>query len=669
MTDRLHGGPPPPGLGLPPGPRPESGPGRRSLALQAARVPPLGALLGGTFLGLVEGFYVAFCSYGTRDWSGVFYAVILYGLVGLLIGLGIGLGSALVTLLRGRAPEPARAWTVSFLCVVVPLGWVIGRFLLRRDAFAETPPSGSALSVLAVVLLAFSACFYLVVRNALKKTFFAFFLRPGGTVSVYGLIVLFWMSWAIGTCIENQAGAGLPPRPLPEELADRPNVLLVVVDTLRADAVGAYGAPEDPTPRLDALARESHLYLQAVAAAPWTRPSFASLLTSTVPCTHQTSRKADSLPDELDTVAEVLQAHGYTTGAFVNNINVAASFNFGQGFDTFEFMRPTLPFRSEASFRLTLFQTMRLLRERYLPGRKRVERFYHDAEAITDVSTEWLSRHGQSRWFLMVHYMDPHDPYFPHPYDGTGYARVEHPHPGVEEAGALKRLYEGEVRFWDQHFGRLLDWLAEHGLLDETVIVVTADHGEEFAEHGGFWHGNRLYDEALHVPLLVRLPGGGASRVHDQVRLIDLPPTIADLCGAPHGRQWQGFSLTRGYALRETRDRLALSEGDFEGFLLRSLRDPDWKLIENQAGPPEYPRPARELFYLRDDPGEQHDLSGEGAAAWALQGRHEQLEGLQAAGCGQAVEPRVRQQVTAADCERLRSLGYTDLAIGICGKQ
>jgi len=636
---------------------------------QAARIPPLGGLLGGTFVGLVEAIYVAFNSSGTRDWSGVVYAVLLYGAVGLAAGLGLAAGAALLTLVRGKPPESARSWTISFLAVALPLGLVIGRFLLRRDVFAETPPTAAAQAGLLVGLGLFALVFYLIVRNALAKTFFSFLTLARGSGGVYALTFLFWLALGVANCVDNQAGADLPPRPVPAELEHTPNVLLVVVDTLRADALGAYGAPATASPRTDRWAASAHVYEQAIVPAPWTRPSFASFLTSTVPCTHQTFRKADRLPDELDTVAEQLQLHGYTTGAFVNNINVAASFNFGQGFDTFEFMRPTYPFRSEASFRLTLFQMLRLVRERYLPGAKRVERFYHDAEAVTDATIDWLSVHGQSRWFLMTHYMDPHDPYFPHPYDGTGYARVEHPRPGLGEASHLAELYAGEVTYWDQEFGRLLDWMDERDLTRDTVVILTSDHGEEFGEHGGFWHGNRLYDEAIRVPLIVAIPGHAGSQVRDQVRLIDLPPTIADLVGAPHGRQWQGFSLLRGYALRDTKDRLALAEADFEGFELRAVRDLDWKLIENLSGPPDQVRPTQELFYLADDPGEQRDLSDDAAAAWALEARHEDLAALQMAGCGQAVQQQIREDLGAADCERLRSLGYTDLAEGLCGKQ
>ena len=480
-------------------------------------------------------------------------------------------------------------------------------------------------------------------------------------------MLAFWLLLGVGTCMENKSKGELSVRPIPSALEARPNVLLVVVDTLRADALGPYGGTG--TPHLDAFAADATVYERAIGQAPWTRPAFASLLTSAVPCTHQTFRKADSLPDSLQTLPEQLQAHGYTTGAIFNNINVTASWGFSQGFDTFEFMRPAYPFRaSEASFRLVLYQGLRMVFERFLSSGKKVDRYYRDADAVTDETRQWLTRHGRSRWFLMVQYMDPHDPYFPHPYDGSGYARVEHPDPALDEADALKELYAGEVTYWDEHFGRLLTWMKEQGLDENTVVVVTSDHGEEFAEHGGFWHGNRLYNEAIHLPLVIRVPGESPARVKDQVRAIDIAPTLADLAGADHGAEWQGFSMRRGYALRQPRDRLALAEANFEGFELRSVQDEAWKLIENLSGPPTQPRPESELFFLEGDAGERRNLADDSTASSFREAKTLELSALQAAGCGQAVVRDARESdLSPADCEMLRSLGYVDIAAGLCG--
>jgi arylsulfatase A-like enzyme len=366
------------------------------------------------------------------------------------------------------------------------------------------------------------------------------------------------------------------------------------------------------------------------------------------------------------TLAEVLRDHGYTTGALVDNIHLSESFNFHQGFDTFRFLRPEWPLRpGDAGFRLAAYGGARLLIERYLNPGKRVERYYQDARVVTDEALSWLARHGDERWFLMVHYMDPHDPYFPHPADGTGYARVEHPHPDIAEAAAMRELYQGEVRYWDTEFARLLAELHRRDWFDDAAIVLTADHGEEFGEHGGFWHGNRLYDEALRVPLLLKPPeGSGRSpgRSPDVVRLMDVAPTLVELAGAPRPDPWQGQSLLREYELRAPDERLALAEADFEGFELQSVRDAEWTLIRNERSPPDVPgRPDRELFYRVDDPGERRDLARDGALAWAKERLFGDLERLHAASCAGTVPGGGAQApLSPAECEALRSLGYVD---------
>lgn len=635
----------------------------------AARVPPLGAVLGGASVGLLESLYINFQSYGSSDWSGLVYAVLLYGIVGLLFGLGLSAVAVLITFFGEQAPSPARSWTLSYLVVACSMSLVIGRFVLRRDLFAETtPPLGVSLGLSLLVGIG-AILFYMVVKNALAKTFFSFMTHIIGSGTVYTGLLLLTLSIGAGNCLSNRAGANVAARPVAPELAERPNILLVVVDTLRADALSPYGADPSVSPEFAALAEDSMIFEQAFAPSPWTRPSFASLLTSTLPTTHQTIGKADQLPDELETLAERLRDHGYTTGAVVNNINITSSFNFHQGFDTFKFLRPSYLFRaSQASFRLTVYQGLRRFWEGYVADSKRVERYYWDAERISQEGMDWITRHGRDRWFLMLQYMDPHDPYFPHPYDGTGYARVEHPEPELWEAESMKGLYLGEVEYWDQHFGRLLDFMEERGLLDNTLIVVTSDHGEEFGEHGGFWHGTKLYDESIRVPLLVRPAGGTAGKVvRDPVRLIDIAPTAVQAAGAEGGPRWQGVSLLREYALRDEHDRLVVGEVDFEGVAATSLRTRDWKLIRNEGRSSQEEKD--ELYYLRDDPIEKVDLATSSAAAWALERRSAELTVAISRARGQAVSSEVRQaKPSAEECEMLRSLGYTALAEDACEK-
>ncbi len=633
----------------------------------AFRVPPLGALFGGACVGLVESGAVLIASPQTADYSGVIYGIVLYSVLGLGGGVGLGVAAAILARLIGHAPDPSRSWTLSFLAIFCSTGFVISRFVLQRNVFAEGTVPGSSMVWLALGFLVFSLLFYAFVRNALAKTFLSFVLTIAGSLATYALFFVFWLMIAVAMMLQNREVAEVAPRPVAPELEQRPNILLVVVDTLRADALGTYGAPAEASPRFDAWAGDATVYEQAFAHSSWTRASFASLLTSSPSCANRCARKADLLADELVTLPEALQQHGYTTGAIVNNINITASFNFHQGFDTFEFLRPAYPFRaSEASFRLAAYQVLRRVHERFLSRTKRVDRYYHDAPTVTAEAIDWLREHGQDRWFLMVQYMDPHDPYFPHPNDGTAYARVENPQPSLEEAEALAALYAGEVSYWDVHFGLLVDWLSEQGLAENTVVVVTSDHGEEFGEHGGFWHGTKLYEESIRVPLVVKTPAqDSGQRVKDPVRLMDVAPTMTDLAGADAGPLWQGWSLERGYALRAPKDRLVLAQVDFEGWVGSAVRDRDWKLIENRAGPATPARrPDDELYFLRTDPGEQQNLGPDPSASWSLDERRADLRRIEAATCEGGVDRVTRDpsQLAPEECEALKALGYLDAA-------
>ncbi|MBW2404496.1 MAG: sulfatase, partial [Deltaproteobacteria bacterium] len=257
----------------------------------------------------------------------------------------------------------------------------------------------------------------------------------------------------------------------------------------------------------------------------------ASILTGRLPSSHGVMAKSDALSDAVTTLPEVLKTVGYATAGYATNFNLAPYFNFHQGFDEYVYLEPAFVLGADdASAKLLLMQLirqriekMRAVRGEVLPGTA-----YQDAETVNDALTSWIDRRAASPWFLFVGYMDPHDPYFSHPYDGSGYARAAHQHPDPSEAPALTALYDGEISYWDDEFGKLLDGLRERGLYEDLTIIVTSDHGEEFNDHGGFWHGTTLYDEQVHVPLLVKLPQArrGGTVVRHWVQSIDLMPTV-----------------------------------------------------------------------------------------------------------------------------------------------
>ncbi|MGH9365297.1 MAG: sulfatase-like hydrolase/transferase, partial [Thermoanaerobaculia bacterium] len=302
------------------------------------------------------------------------------------------------------------------------------------------------------------------------------------------------------------------------------NLLLILVDTLRADAIN--DRVRGALPTIDRLAAEGTLFERAYSQCSWTLPSVSSLLTGRWPADSPSwSVPTQGIPEPATPLAEILQANS-GTAAFVANPLIKDDQGFGRGFDTFWGAPP------EAGV--------------FTPAEEPVSR-----------ALSWLRTHGDERFFLFLHLMDPHDPYCPParrkgPPDTwpgqpdpafTGKA----PMPDEATLAEWRRLYAEEVAHTDSQIGLLLDGL-DPEVRGRTLVVVTSDHGEEFLEHGFLKHAVTLFDEAVHVPLLVRLPGApGGRRVADLVRLVDVVPTLADLLRAPVSAalrsRWAGVSL------------------------------------------------------------------------------------------------------------------------------
>jgi arylsulfatase A-like enzyme len=464
-----------------------------------------------------------------------------------------------------------------------------------------------------------------------------------------------------GRALVPARGERPPPPAVPSALAERPNVILVMVDTLRADHLSCYGSREVETPAICSLAADGGTLFDGFSHASWTKPAAASLLTSLLPSTHGAVAKTSVLPAETVLLAEALQQGGYATGGIASNINLAQSFGFDQGYDEYHYLAPDyLLGAKESSSKIILYQIARSVWFKLRPG-LRVGDFYQEAATVNRVAFDFLERHRASRFFLFLHYMDPHDPYFEHPYSGKGIARVSNQHPNPSIAAKMKRLYAGEVRYLDGHFAQLLAKLRELGLYDDTVIALTADHGEEFHEHGGFWHGLTLYDEQIRVPLLVKWPKGApaarpSARGHIS-RLIDVAPTLLARAGIAPPPAMQGIDLATPLEARAEKDRSVLAEEDHEGNVLRARRTPEWKLIEANPGNPRG-LPVEELFQVSADPGETRNLIGEQAGqAQALRVQadaEQQLARSRAVGGGEAAELSDAQQ------EALKALGYAE---------
>ena len=446
-----------------------------------------------------------------------------------------------------------------------------------------------------------------------------------------------------------------------------PNVVLISIDTLRADRLGSYGNTRPfVSPFLDRLADEGVRFEQAISQAPWTIPSHMSMFTSMVPSSHRVNQTWDHfvsflddgdgfrvLPDHVTTLTEALQDKGYRTFALTGGATMAESLGFDQGFEVYERRPP--------------------------PN-------LHEWEVMLD----FLDRGAESEpFFFFLHTFEVHAPYTRLGYaeplldratlkameetcwfcpEIVGKAPELLQQHGVYNAEMQSHLYDGGIRHADMRIGLLFDEMRRRGLYENTLIVVTSDHGEEFADHDPdrFYNAHCIsgYDELLHVPLIMKLPGGrrAGTVVPDQVELIDLAPTILEAAGAQTPAAMQGTSLlplTEG-ARREAPQ--SLTEASCYGPEIKTLRTGAHKYIvayprdeddePDLSAPPEWEL----LFDLKADPGEHDSLH---------ESEPELLETLRAAlqdrlqeAAAHAVTDSPSIEMSDKQLDRLRSLGY-----------
>ena len=314
-------------------------------------------------------------------------------------------------------------------------------------------------------------------------------------------------------------------------------VILIIVDTLRPDFVSCYGCQSLSTPHIDQLGRDGILFTKAISAAPWTLPSVASVMTGLSPSVHMTIGRGSKLQDSFRTLAEYMLDAGYFTAAIGSNPFLTSRRNISQGFIEYNFFpKPSIG----KSFGARLLK-------RIVPSRFRAEVSTHD---LTKLACHWIEENYEKDFFLWIHYYDPHLPYSPppdfieklppSPAIGTSFSKLEAVRggyfvPSLAEKDWIRELYGSEVRYVDKSLGSLLDTLKRLNLYEESLIILTSDHGEEFWEHSGFEHGHTLYNEVLWVPLMIKPPLYGSKKlakkvVSQVITTASITPTILDIC-------------------------------------------------------------------------------------------------------------------------------------------
>jgi len=432
-----------------------------------------------------------------------------------------------------------------------------------------------------------------------------------------------WLIRETGAALALAAGVAAVLLLLPRGPRAAPftgNLLVITLDTTRADSLGAYGGEGNRTPNLDRLARDGILFKNCVTPVPLTLPAHASLFTGRTPLAHQVRNNGRyALAPAETTMAERFKTAGFRSYAVIASYVLLGRFGLSQGFDEYDDS-------------LDSFKAMNSYNSEV------------PADVVSSRFLAWLAAHKDERFFAWVHFYDPHEPYRP---------PAEYTREG--DGGDPKRLYLGEVQFMDHHVGRVLEGLRSLGLGPKTLIVAVGDHGEAFGEHGEKGHAIFCYEENIRVPLIIHQETALARNkvVEERVCLTDVLPTLLDVYGLEagpgvHGRSFAPVLRPWGKAVPKARPLYLESLYGFEDWgwaPLTGLMDGDLKLIS-------LPRP--ELYDLRQDPGERRNLFEErGEEA-------KRLKELLASFVSSHTElgSQGKREMTAEDVLRLRSLGY-----------
>jgi len=410
----------------------------------------------------------------------------------------------------------------------------------------------------------------------------------------------------------------LPRYIVPRSKFPKANLLLISIDTMRADYLSCYAESGVKTPNIDRIAREGILFKNCSAQIPLTLPSHATLFTGRYPMSHGVYENIGYiLPEKMTTLAEVLKKAGYTTAGFIGSVVIGSSTGIAQGFDLYD----------------DTFSPEEISAIKFGIAERR-------ADKVVDSYINWQKDHLGDRFFAFVHLFDPHAPYDPpEPYRSRYQKEKNGP-------------YRGEVAFTDEQIGRIYQFLKEKGLLKKTIIVISGDHGEMLGEHNEAEHGYFIYHSAINVPLIIRLPEGNyrGRKIEAQAGNIDIMPTILSLLDIPAPKEVEGKSLIPLIRKPKTEfPRYAYSESrrayNHFGFaILRRICDGRYHYID---------APKPELYDIKSDPFEERNLfQKEKERAKALKRKMEEIVRRYSRGEGSSAE------VSPELAERIRALGY-----------
>lgn len=623
--------------------------------------------------GIVVAIFVALAVYVFLPEGDNWVQILEFTVISIFSGLGLG-GLTVYILRRGIRNETLAAACISLVVwasVLLYGALWINSTVMSGERFWKPTSLLSTLGLLLVVSL-LAIVLFRISRFILQKYNPRRTRQAGWTllavVAAASIAISSVGPFNLDSTAQSKAVAASPASenetgPSPPEWM--PNILLIVMDTVRADHLSCYGYDRygddiKTTPNIDKIASEGILFENAFSEAPWTLPSHASMFTSMFPTDHGTTAEHQWLEDDFETMAEVLGNDlGYRTYGYSNNIFVAPEKNLDQGFETFIVTNRGYALE-ETETETELAELLRL--------RRYIDRLFQEndgathevvvddgAERTNEVVKGWIADalDGEDPFFIFINYMEAHAPYdnAPKPYsdlylsgnatplipqiakgDSAGYVVHIAPEQPMQrgEIETLNALYDQEITYLDYRIGELYDYLEELDILDDTLLIICSDHGENLADHNLLGHQLCVYDTLLHVALIIRYPDpklekrgfGPGTRFDEQVQLTDLFPTITDIIGYHpdysawySGRGIRGHTLVRNpestpavaeYSIFTTvLENLRRNEAKFDtskyARRLKTVRDGDFKYIWASDG-------RHELYNTREDPGEENNI-------------------------------------------------------------
>ncbi len=564
--------------------------------------------------------------------------------------------------LISRIP-PLRVLRPNGIVPALVLGFTLHAVLIRH-LLADLVPPGSTLF--------WAACFGGAIPLGV-----AFGRRLGDFPRAKPALIM--LSLGLTLALGSYFTAGLVKDPGRPGITGRQNVLVLMIDTLRKDHVGVYGYPRSVTPHLDRLARDARIFDRAYSTSSWTHPAVTSLFTSQYPSSHGVETKVSSLNGGFETLAEAFEREGYRTGIFTASAFVPKIYGLDQGFQhevsmgkpayerlliTEYFGRtvgkiPMLPWHRHDL--ITLFEEW---------CRPALVLDWLTTPRLSDAFRRWIEQIGGENFFAYVHVLEPHTPYVgrgiyapPGPLDfkyGASGATL-YPFdvaPPIPADSLRLRIdkYDDDVREVDRAVGDLFEWMEEQGLLENTIVVVMADHGEEFYEHRSWKHGTTLFEELVSIPLFIRIPGAPPGRSREYVSMVDVAPALLDLTGIAAPATFRGYSfapLLRGDARFEPRSEIFAELARSSGAEAQMLLVDGAKIIQYWKQSSE----AVEQYDLGADPGEQRstialDSMRAKAMLEKLNATIEDARAIRGTTENVELDPNLEQQ--------LRAMGYLD---------